>query len=162
MHYGAERVIFIHSFSIWAWLTTLKIHKTVLTKTVVDILGVHQLNSDITLSLVNVAGPVSSQVDNHCCSHHGMRKVGLDKGKQIALSTRVIYVYHYHQFDVKLYSSHKHHQYFSMAQFSLQRTQIRQLRSHTTYVQGLLYLGRLESTAGFWDHFVFTTLTEKH
>lgn len=46
------------------------------------LLGVHQLNSDVTLSLVKVASTISSQMYNHCCCHHGMRKVGLNEGKQ--------------------------------------------------------------------------------
>lgn len=49
----------------------------------VDLFGVHQLHSNVTLSLVNVASPISSQVDDHCCRHHRMRKVGLGEGKQI-------------------------------------------------------------------------------
>lgn len=46
------------------------------------LLGVHQLNSNITLCLINEASPISSQVYNYCCCHHGMRKVGLNKGKR--------------------------------------------------------------------------------
>lgn len=56
--------------------------KTVLTKTMDALLGVHQLNSDVTLSLVNIVSPISSQVYNHCCCHHGMRKVGLNERKE--------------------------------------------------------------------------------
>lgn len=48
--------------------------------------GVHQLNSNITLCLINEASPISSQVYNYCCCHHGMRKVGLNEGKSTKLS----------------------------------------------------------------------------
>lgn len=46
-----------------------------------ELFGVHQLNGDVTLSLVNEASPISSQVQDHCCCYHGMRKVSLVQGK---------------------------------------------------------------------------------
>lgn len=64
-------------------------HETVLTKTVDALLGVYQLNCDITLSLVKVASPISGQVHDHCCCHHGMREVGLNEVKQKAISTEM-------------------------------------------------------------------------
>lgn len=48
--------------------------------------GVHQLNGDVTLSLIDVVRPISSQVDNHCRRHHRVRKVSLNEGTQGALT----------------------------------------------------------------------------
>ena len=44
--------------------------------------GIHKLNSDVTLSLVNVSSPIGSKMDDHSRCHLGMGKVGLNKGKE--------------------------------------------------------------------------------
>lgn len=62
--------------------SNLKLQEAVLTKIMDALFGVHQLNSDVTLSLVNEGSPVGSEMDNHCCCHHGMREVGLNKESQ--------------------------------------------------------------------------------
>lgn len=62
--------------------SNLKVQEAVLTETMDALFGVHQLNSDVTLSLVMVSSPVGGEMDNHCCCHHGMRKVGLNKKKK--------------------------------------------------------------------------------
>lgn len=79
------------------WFTIRKYSvyfKTVLTKTMNALLGVHQLNGDVTLSLCQVTCSISSQMYNYCCSHHGVRKVGLnEKIENICITYGAYFLY---------------------------------------------------------------------
>lgn len=55
------------------------IRRALLTEAVDALFGVHELDRDVDLGLVDEDLPVGSQVDDHCCCHHGVREVGLGK-----------------------------------------------------------------------------------
>lgn len=54
-------------------------HRALLTEAVDALLGVHELDRDVALSLVDEDLPVRGQMDDHGCCHHGVREVGLGK-----------------------------------------------------------------------------------
>ena len=49
-----------------------------LTQAVDGLFSVHQLDGDITLGLVYIASTISCQVNDYCCSHHGVGEVSLE------------------------------------------------------------------------------------
>lgn len=63
------------------WTNNNASHQLLLTKAVDALLGVHKLNRDVALSLINEDLPVRGQVDNHSCCHHGVREVGLENNQ---------------------------------------------------------------------------------
>lgn len=59
----------------------MQAHRWRLTKAVDALLGVHKLNCDVALSLIDEDLPVRGQMDDHSCRHHGMREVGLENNQ---------------------------------------------------------------------------------
>ena len=77
---GVDRIKTLQRGNTSSWVKAQTRSKAIrLTQTVDALLRVHELNRDVTLSLVKVASPISSQVYDHCCCHHGMREVGLSE-----------------------------------------------------------------------------------
>lgn len=68
-------------FCLWFGRMIMQTHRLLLTKAVDALLGVHKLNRDVALSLIDEDLPVRGQVDDHSCRHHGVREVGLEKNQ---------------------------------------------------------------------------------
>lgn len=50
----------------------MQAHPLLLTEAVDALLGVHQLNRDVALSLIDEDLPVRGKMDDHSCRHHGV------------------------------------------------------------------------------------------
>lgn len=78
-NYDDDDVLFSY---LWYGRTIMQVvctHRALLTEAVDALLGVHELDRDVALSLVDEDLPVRGQMDDHGCCHHGVREVGLGK-----------------------------------------------------------------------------------